>query len=66
MTYRNSTPRFAPVNFRTFQSEPVVPVNVSTLKRCFRDATLFILAIPVLELVEWLQQVDAVGTFVLF
>ena len=66
VTYRNSTPRFAPVNFRTFQSEPVVQVNVSTLKRCFRDATLFILAIPVLELVEWLQQVNAVGTFVLF
>ena len=64
--YTKRTPRFAPLNFRAFRSEPVVTVNVSTLKRCFWDATFFILAIPALELVEWLHEVDAVATFVLF
>jgi len=65
-TYRKRTPRFAPLNFRTFRSEPVVTVNVATLKRCFWDATFFILAIPALELVERLQEADTLATFVLF
>ena len=66
VAYKNSTPRFMPVNFRTFQTEPNVNVNVRALRRCFWDAAIFILAIPALELVEWLHEVNAVATFVLF
>ena len=64
--YRNNTPRFLPVNFRTFQTEPTVNVNVQSLRRCFWDAAFFILAIPTLECVEWFHEVNAVVTFVLF
>lgn len=63
--YRRRTPRFVPVNFRTFQTASSVQVDVSSLGRCFKDATFFILTIPALELVEWLHAVDAVATFVL-
>ncbi|MDE0204959.1 MAG: isoprenylcysteine carboxylmethyltransferase family protein [Candidatus Tectomicrobia bacterium] len=63
--YRRRTPRFVPVNFRAFQTASSLRVNVSSLKRCFWDATLFILTIPALELVEWLHEIDAVATFVL-
>ena len=66
LAYRHSTPRFVPVNFRTFQTEPVVNVNVRSLMRCFWDAAFFILAIPTLELVEWLHKANAIATFVLF
>ena len=66
VAYRNSTPRFMPVNFRTFQTEPVVNVNVRSLTRCFWDAAFFILAIPTLELVEWFHEINAIATFVLF
>ena len=66
VNYRNSTPRFLPVNFRTFQTEPTVNVNVQSLRRCFWDAAFFILAIPTLEFVEWFHEVNAVATFVLF
>jgi len=66
VTYRNRTPRFVPVNFRTFRTPPAVNVDVSSLRRCFWDAVFFILTIPALELVEWFHEVDAVTTFVLF
>ena len=66
INYRDSTPRFLPVDFRTFRTEPVVNVNIRSLRRCFWDAAFFILAIPVLEFVEWFQEVNGVGTFVLF
>ena len=63
--YRARTPRFAPVHFGTFQTASSVQVDVSALRRCFRDATFFLLTIPALELVEWLQEINAVATFVL-
>ena len=63
--YRNRTPRFLPVDFSTFRTEPIVNVDVPSLRRCFWDAAFFILAIPMLEFVEWLQEVSAVVTFVL-
>ena len=66
VTYRNRTPRFVPVNFRTFRTQPVVNVDVSSLRRCFWDAVFFMLAIPALKLVDWLHEVEAVTTFVLF
>ena len=66
VSYRNRTPRFLPLNFRAFQAEPVVHVNVPSLRRCFWDAAFFILAIPTLELVEWLHDVNAAVTFVWF
>jgi len=64
-SYRRRTPRFVPVSFRTFQTPSSVQVDVSSLRRCFWDATFFILTIPALELVEWLHEVDAVATFAL-
>ena len=66
VSYKNGTPRFVPVNFRAFQTEPVLHVDVPSLRRCFWDAAFFILAIPALELVEWFHEVDAVTTFVWF
>lgn len=63
--YRNRTPRFVPVNFRAVHTQPVVTVDVPSLRRCFWDAAFFILAIPALEVVEWLHEVNAVVTFVL-
>ena len=64
--YRTRTPRFVPANFSTFQTDPVVNVNVRSLMRCFWDAAFFILAIPVLELVEWFHKANDMATFVLF
>ena len=66
VTYRNRTPRFVPVNFRTFRTQPVLNVDVPALRRCFWDAVFFILAIPALELVEWFHERHVVATFVLF
>ena len=66
VVYKSSTPRLIPVNFRTFQTEPSVNVDVRALRRCFWDAAFFILTIPALQLVEWLHEVNAVATFVLF
>ena len=66
VAYKNSAPRFLPVNFRAFQTEPSMNVDVRALNRCFWDAAFFILAIPALELVKWLHGVKAVATFVLF
>ena len=66
INYRNNTPRFLPLNFGAFQTEPIVNVNVPSLRRCFWDAAFFILAIPTLEFVEWFHEVNAAVTFVLF
>ena len=66
INYRNNTPRFLPLNFGAFQTEPVVNVDVPSLRRCFWDAAFFILAIPALEFVEWFHEVNAAVTFVLF
>lgn len=66
VNYKNNTPRFLPVNFRAFRTEPTVNVNVRSLRRCFNDAAFFILAIPTLEFVEWFHGVNAIATFVLF
>jgi len=64
--YLNSVPRFMPAHFGAFQTAPVVYVNVRSLKQCFWDAAFFILAIPALELLEWLHGVNAVATFLMF
>ncbi len=66
VAYKNSAPRFIPVNFRALQSESSVNVDVRALNRCFWDAAFFILAIPALELVKWLRGVNAAATYVLF
>ena len=66
VAYRNSTPRFIPMNFRALQTAPVTRVNVGALRRCFRDTAFFVLAVPALEIVEWLHEINAVATFVLF
>jgi len=64
--YLHSVPRFMPMHFGAFQTAPVVNVNVRSLKQCFWDAAFFILAIPALELLEWLHEGNAVATFLLF
>ena len=64
--YRKRTPRFVPVSLRAFHTQSVVTVNVPSLRRCFWDAAFFILAIPALEVVDWLHEVGAVATVVLF
>ena len=66
VAYRNSTPRFIPMNFRAFQTEPLTNVNVGALRRCFGDTSFFVLAIPALEIIEWIHESNAVATFVLF
>ena len=66
VAYRNSTPRFLPLNFGTFQTEPILYVDVQSLRRCFWDATLFIWAIPMLEFIEWIHEDNAVVSLVMF
>ena len=66
VAYRNRTPRFIPMNVRALQTEPITHVNVGALRRCFCDTAFFVLAVPALEIVEWLHEIDAVATFVLF
>ena len=66
VAYRNSTPRFLPLNFRTFQTEPIVNVDLRSLRRCFGDITFFILAIPILEYVEYIHEGNAAAPLVLF
>ena len=64
--YRNRTPRFLPVGFRKFRTQPVLNVDVPALRRCFWDAAFFMVTIPALERVERLQETGAVATFMLF
>ena len=66
LAYLNSVPRFMPRHFGAFQTASVVNVNVRSLRQCFWDAAFFILAIPALELLEWLQEITAAETFPLF
>lgn len=66
VAYRDRTPRFIPVNFRAFRTEPVTNVNVRALRRCLGDTFFFVLAIPAVELIEWIHEINAVATFVLF
>ena len=54
------------MNFGALQTEPVTHVNVGALRRCFCDTAFFVLVVPALEIVEWLHEINAVATFVLF
>ena len=64
--YRNRTPRFMPADLRNLHTAPSIRVNVRALKQCLCDAAFFILAIPTLEFVHWVRDVNAVPTFTLF
>lgn len=54
--YRAQTPRFFP-NLRLWRDVPTLTVIPSRVAATAADATIFLLAVPVAETFEWLQQI---------
>jgi protein-S-isoprenylcysteine O-methyltransferase Ste14 len=52
--YCERVPRFLP-NFRLWKPVPTLEIQTSLVTRTFLDACLFLVAYPVAEAVEWLQ-----------
>ena len=64
--FKNRTPRFMPTDFRSLHTAPGIRVNVRALKQCLCDAAFFVLAIPAVEVVDWIRESNAIATVTLF
>lgn len=58
--YRNKTPKCFP-NFSLYHTPESVPMQPEFLLNAVKDATLWLLAVPMLELVEYLQDIHTIN-----